>query len=102
MAKRSVARRRRVHVAVALSVFVVLMAGVVWRRTVGYQTAVTMKQLDGQAKELEAERSRLVNEIRGAMSIGRIGPVVVSRLGMKYASDSQIIRLPMPSPRVPD
>jgi hypothetical protein len=99
MAKRGVARRGRVQVAIALGAFVLVMAGVVWRRTIGYENAVEMKQLEGQVKELEADRAKLVSDIRSGMSIGRLGPIVEARLGMKQASDSQIIRLPMPSPR---
>lgn len=99
MAKRRVAPRGRVQVAVGLGLFVFVMAVVVWRRTIGYEKAVELRQLETQRKELEAERSRLVNDIRSAMSIGRLGPIVIARLGMKYASDSQSIRLPMPTPR---
>lgn len=75
------------------------MAGVVWRRTLGYEKAVEMRQLEGQVKELEADRAKLVNDIRSGSSFGRLGPVVQARLGLKQASDSQLIRLPMPSPR---
>ena len=99
MAKRRVARRGRVQVAIGLGAFVVIMAGGVWRRTLGYEKAVEMQQLEGQVKELEADRAKLVNDIRSGMSIGRLGPIVEARLGMKQASDSQIIRLPMPTPR---
>jgi hypothetical protein len=102
MAKRGVARRGRVRVAIALGAFVVVMTGVVWRRTVGYRRAVEMRQLEGQAKELEAERAQLVNDISGASSIMRLGPVVEARLGMRKARDEQIIRLPMPEPRQKD
>lgn len=102
MAKRRVARRGRVQVAIALGVFVVVMAGVVWRRTVGYAKAVEMRQLEGRVKELEAERAKLITDIRSGMSIQRIGPVVEARLGMRKASDSQIIRLPLPAPRPKD
>lgn len=100
--RRGVARRGRVQVAIALGAFVVVMTGVVWRRTIGYGKALEMKQLETQAKELEAERARLVADIRSAMSVGRLGPVVARRLGMTYAADSQIIRLPMPAPRPQD
>ncbi|HMN08620.1 MAG TPA: hypothetical protein PKC83_07545 [Gemmatimonadaceae bacterium] len=102
MAKRRVARRGRVQVAIGLAVFVVVMTGVVWRRTVGYARAVAMRLLEGQVKELEAERAKLITDIRSAMSIGRLGPVVQARLGMRQASDSQTIRLPMPAPRAKD
>ncbi len=100
MAKRRVAARGRVKIALALGAFVIVMAGVVWRRTIGYEKAVEMRKLESQYKELEAERSRLVNDIRSATSIGRLGPIAVARLGLQYASDSQSIRLPMPVPRV--
>lgn len=102
MAKRRVAPRGRVTVAIALGAFVVVMAGVVWRRTLGYEKAVALRQLEGQRKELEAERLRLINDIRTATSIGKLGPVVVRRLGMQYAADSQSIRLPMPVARPKD
>lgn len=99
MATRRVAARGRVKIALALGAFVVVMAGVVWRRTIGYGKAVEMRRLESEYKELQAERSRLVTDIRSATSIGRLGPIAVSRLGLKYANDSQSIRLPMPMPR---
>lgn len=99
MAKRRVAARGRVRIAVGLLAFVLVMAVVVWRRTIGFEKAVEMRRLESQYKELQAERSRLVTDIRSATSIGRLGPIAVSRLGLKYANDSQSIRLPMPVPR---
>jgi len=101
VAKRGVTRRSRAAVALALGAFVVVMAGVVWRRTIGYSKAVHLRVLEGQVRELEAERSKLNSEIRSAMSVGRLAPVV-ARLGLTFANDSQIIRLPMPAARAPN
>lgn len=99
MAKRRVARRGRVQVAIALSAFVLVMVGVVWRRTLGYGKALEMRQMEGRVKELEADRAKLVNDIRSGSSIARLAPIAEARLGLRIASDSQTIHLPMPAPR---
>ncbi len=99
MAKRRVAVRGRWVVAVTLSLFVLVMAGVIWRKSLGYSTSLELRALDSQRRELEAQRSTLQNDIRTGMSLGRLGPVVSSRLGMKMPSDSQVFRLPKPAPR---
>jgi len=83
----------------ALAAFLLVATGVVWRRAVGYGKALEMRQLEARVKELEAERAKLVNDVRSSMSIGRLGPVAGARLGLHVASDSQVIRLPMPIAR---
>lgn len=99
MAKRRVAPRGRVQLAVALSAFVLVMAGVIWRKSVGYTASIELRTLDNRRRELEAQRSKLQNDIRTGMSLGRLSPVVSARLGMKMPSDSQVFRLPKPAPR---
>ncbi|MEO6444707.1 MAG: hypothetical protein ABIZ91_17820 [Gemmatimonadaceae bacterium] len=96
MAKRRVAARGRWKLAFALSAFVLVMAGVIWRKSVGYTKSIELQALDNERRELEAQRARLQNEIRTAMSLRQLRPVVSARLGMKMPSDSQLIRLPRP------
>lgn len=102
MAKRRVAPRGRVQVAVALAAFLLVMVGVVWRRTLGYERAVEMRQMEGKVKELEADRAKLVNDIRSGSSIAKLAPVAQARLGLRIASDSQTIHLPMPTAKARD
>ena len=64
-----------------------------------YAPALVKRAVVGHGRATKADRAKLVNDIRSGMSIGRLGPIVEARLGMKQASDSQIIRLPMPTPR---
>ena len=99
MAKRRVARRGRVYIALGLVAFLLVAAGVVWRRSVGVVKATELHALDRKRAELEAERAKLVSDIRSATSLGRLGAVVSQRLGMRVPSDSQLIRLPRPSPK---
>lgn len=99
MAKRRVARRGRVQVAIYLGAFLLVAAGLVWRKSAGYARALELRALDRQRAELESERTKLVNELRTAVSFGRMGNVASSRLGMRMPSDSQIVPLPRPTPR---
>ena len=97
MAARRVGGRGRVLVAGALAGFLVVMAGVVWRRALGFEGALRMRTLEARAQALDAARTRLRNEIRSATSFGRLQPVVAARLGMRVPNDSQVIRLPRPA-----
>ena len=99
MAKRAVARRGRFQVALALVAFLLVATGVIWRRSLGIAEAKALHNLDRQRAELDAERAKLVSDIRSGSSFGRLGPVVSKRLGMRVPSDSQLIWIPRPSPR---
>lgn len=98
MAKRAVARPGRVAIALALVAFLLVATGVVWRRSVGVAKARELHTLDRHQAELQAERAKLVTDIRSGSSLGRLGAVVSQRLGMRIPSDSQLIRLPRPTP----
>lgn len=102
MAKRAVARRPlqrrgRAAIALALVAFLLVTTGVVWRRSVGVAKARELHVLDRQQAELQAERAKLVTDVRSGSSLGRLGAVVSQRLGMRIPSDSQLIRLPRPT-----
>lgn len=99
MAPRRVARRGRVQVALILLAFLLIAVGLVWRKSVGYAKALELRALDRERAELASERSRLTNEIRTQVSLGRMGAVAGARLGMRTPSDSQIIPLPRPERR---
>jgi hypothetical protein len=103
MAKRGVGRRRgakrgRVQVAAGLLAFLVVASGIIARRSAGAAKARELLALDQTRATLEAERIKLVNDIRNATSLSRLGPAVSQRLGLRTPADSQIIRLPKPAP----
>jgi hypothetical protein len=96
MAKRAVARRARSRVALGLLGFLAVASAIVARRAAGARRARELVVLDRQRAALESERARLVSDIRSATSLGRMLPVVGSRLGMRMPADGQVIRLPRP------
>lgn len=104
MAKRGVtrrggAKRGRVQVALALLAFLVVASGVIARRSAGAAKARELLALDRTRATLESERVKLVNDIRNATSLVRLGPVVSQRLGLRTPPDAQVVRLPRPAPR---
>jgi hypothetical protein len=104
MAKRGVARRRgarrgRVQVALGLLAFLLVASGVIARRTAGAAKARELLALDRTRVTLEAERAKMVNDIRTASSLGRLGQVASQRLGLHIPADSQVVRLPKPDVR---
>jgi hypothetical protein len=98
MAKRRVARRARVRVALALLGFLVVASAVIGRRSVGVARARTLHDLDRRRANLVAERAKLVADIGTAQSLSRLQPLV-ERLGLRRPSDRQLIALPRPAPR---
>jgi hypothetical protein len=96
-ARRVAARRARSRIAVGLLAFLVVATGIIARRSSGVSRARALHALDQRRASLESERSRLVNEIRAASSLGRLLPVVSQRLGMRVPNDSQLVRLRRPS-----
>jgi cell division protein FtsL len=74
--------------------FLVVATSVVWRRSLGSAAARRLHVLVMQRTELEAERARLLGEIRRATSQVELVPVV-ARLGMRFPSDSQVVFLPV-------
>lgn len=97
VARRGGARRGRVQVALGLLAFLVVASGVIARRSAGASKARVLLDLDRTRATLESERVKLVNDIRNATSLARLGPVVSRRLGLRTPADSQIVRLPKPA-----
>ena len=94
--------RGRSIVALLLVGFVVVAAGVIWRRSYGVARAREQHALEQQRAALEAERAKLEGDIRDASSRAKLARVAEERLNMHVPSDSQVIRLPRPpKPRVP-
>ncbi|HEX6535394.1 MAG TPA: cell division protein FtsL [Gemmatimonadaceae bacterium] len=95
---RAVARRGRAWVALALLGFVLIGAGVIWRRTAGVARARELQRLEQRRVQLEAERAQLESDIRDLSSRARLAPVAERRLGMHVPSDTQVIILPRATP----
>ena len=94
--------RGRSIVALLLVGFVVVAAGVIWRRSYGVARAREQRALEQQRAALEAERARLEGDIRDASSRAKLARVAEERLNMHVPSDSQVIRLPRPTrPKAP-
>lgn len=81
----------------ALTAFVLVAAGVIWRRSVGLVRAREESRLDDRRVALEAERARLDGDIRDASSRARLAPVVEGHLQMRIPNDSQVIYIERPS-----
>ncbi|HEU4565548.1 MAG TPA: hypothetical protein VFS05_12890, partial [Gemmatimonadaceae bacterium] len=66
MAKRRVKLKGRSIIALVLVAFLLVAVAVVWRRTVGIAGARELDQLAQRRLQLEAERGRLLADIREA------------------------------------
>ena len=88
--------RGRSIVALLLVGFVVVAAGVIWRRSYGVARAREQRTLETRRGTLEAERAKLEGDIRDASSRAKLARVAEERLNMHVPSDSQVIRLPRP------
>ena len=99
MAKRRVAAKGRVRLAVGLLSFLVVAACVIARRSSGVARARQMLRLDRDRLNLEAERTKLLTDVANASSLGQLGPLVGQRLGLQTPNEHQLIQLPRPSAR---
>jgi cell division protein FtsL len=99
MAPRRVAPRGRVWVGLALLGFVLIGAGVIWRRAAGIARARELRALEQRREQLEAQRAQLQSEIRDLSSRSRLAPIVEQRLDMHIPNDTQIVILPRVSVR---
>jgi cell division protein FtsL len=90
---RRVAARGRTVIALALLGFVLIAAGVIWRRATGVAQLRALQALDQQRLRLEAERASLERDIRDASSRERLVPIAESRLGMHIPADTQVVIL---------
>jgi cell division protein FtsL len=101
MAARRVAPRRgRAWVALALLGFVLIGAGVIWRRAAGVAEARELRTLEQRRLQLQAERAQLESDIRDLSSRSKLVPIAERRLGMHIPSDTQVVIIPriVPAP----
>ena len=94
MAKRRVARRGRAVLGLTLLGFVLISAGVIWRRAYGISQSRELRALEDDRVQLEARRADLEADIREASSRAKLAPIAERRLNMRVATDSQLILLP--------
>lgn len=88
--------RGRAVVALLLVGFVLVAAGVIWRRSIGTARAREQQRLEQERVALEAERAKLTRDIRDASSRAKLARVAEERLNMHVPSDSQVIFLKRP------
>lgn len=95
MAARRVAARGRgrAWVASALLAFVLIGAGVIWRRAEGHAQAKALLALEQQRLQLQSQRAQLRSEIRDLVSRSSLATVVEKRLDMHVPNDSQLVIL---------
>jgi cell division protein FtsL len=74
--------------------FLLLATGVIARRTYGISQARQLRTLERQRDALDANRVRLLGEIRDASSRAKLIPIAQQRLHMYVPADSQVIILP--------
>ncbi len=86
--------RGRTWVMIGLLAFMGTAVIVVWRRSRGAAEERRIADLDSQLRDLQAQRTLLERDLRDAMSSSRIMPAAERRLGLRVATDSQLITLP--------
>ena len=89
--------RGRSIVALVLGAFILVASGVIWRRSYGFEQDREMRRLATRQSALEAERVKLLNDIREASSRARLAPLVEKRLQMRVPHDTQVIILRRPA-----
>ncbi len=77
----------------ALLAFIGTSVIVVWRRSRGSAEEQIIADLDQQKRDLLARQALLESELRDAMSAERIEPAAQRRLGLRRATDSQLVTL---------
>jgi cell division protein FtsL len=94
---RAVKRARgRSVVALLLVAFLLVAAGVIWRRTFGIEQAREIRQLEERRAQLAALEAKMRNEVRQASSRARLAPIAEQRLRMRVPADTQVVILPRP------
>ncbi|HEX5438764.1 MAG TPA: hypothetical protein VFW98_16555 [Gemmatimonadaceae bacterium] len=89
--RRGAGPRGRTVVALALLGFVLIAAGVIWRRAVGVTQVRAIQVLQQRQLRLEAEHASLERDIRDASSRETLVPIAEARLGMHIPSDTQVV-----------
>jgi len=95
--RRPSAVRGRTLVALALSGFVLVASGIIWRRGYGITRAAEIRDLDRRRMQLEADKATLERQIAEWSSRSHLGPIVEQRLHMRVPDDSQVVVIPAPS-----
>jgi cell division protein FtsL len=94
---RTVKRARgRSVVALLLFAFLLVAAGVIWRRTFGIEQAREIRQLEQRRAQLAALEAKVQNDVRRASSRARLAPIAEQRLHMRVPADTQVVILPRP------
>ena len=88
--------RGRTIIGLVLLGFVLVATGVIWRRGYGIARDRELRALTTRRTELEAEKTKLENDIREASSRARLAPLVEQRLQMRIPNDTPVIILPKP------
>jgi cell division protein FtsL len=88
--------RGRAYVALALLAFVLIGAGVIWRRAQGHAQARALLALEQQRLQLQSERAKLRSDIRDLVSRSSLASVVEKRLDMHVPNDTQLVILTRP------
>lgn len=76
-----------------LLAFIATAGIVIWRRSLGYAEVQRIGALDLERRDLEALRASLERDLRVATSSARIVPAAERRLGLRRATDSQLVTL---------
>ena len=88
--------RGRSIVALVLGAFILVASSVIWRRSRGFERDRELRSLQARQSALEAEKVKLLNDIREASSRARLAPLLERRLDMRVPHDSQVIILRRP------
>lgn len=97
---RGVAPRGRAWVALILVSFVLVAAGVIWRRTAGVEQATELRTLRERRAQLEGRKAQLEGDIRRLSSRSVLLPIVERHLDMHVPNDTQVVILTRaPGPR---
>lgn len=93
---RKASRKRwqgRSIIAVGLLAFVVTAVIVIWRRTSGREAETAIADFDQQRRDLEAQIAKLESDLQQALSASEIEPAAARKLGLRRATDSQLVTL---------
>lgn len=97
MARKRKPLKGRALVALGLGVFVLVTAVVVWRRSVGFDTAREMRRMQTERRDLLAQLEALEHQRRTAVSRATVLREAERRLGLHVATESQTRALPAPT-----
>jgi cell division protein FtsL len=93
MAKKRLAPKGRVWVALILLAFLVVTAGVIQRRVFGMRQANEIMVLQRELQAAESRKLKLESEIDSEKSLLRIGQVARQKLGMRGPEETPTVML---------